>query len=679
MFVTANELMGLPGLPGTLPGLRLALNKRTAGTPDLIRKREGTKAFEYHIECLPEQAREVVKRRFFSKVVESSENCQTSTHISVMVKAKQELVLMQQCPALTQREADGLTEQQRKIADARCVLVMEVDRLRSLKEIKETRAGAIAYISAQSREGFKSVRLQQAVDLANARKGKRSGVSVRSLQEWYSLYHSTQNSLERLVLLAPGQPKKLRPDNCAWWVAFKAYYGVPTGDSAKAAWRKFKKWWQEQYCDQPAVLAAMPSYDAVLRMLKKEPLYKRMAGRVSGSAARAFDVYSKRDWSVMPVNGIWIADGKSLDMKVLHPIYNRPFTPELTMVIDGRTRVIVGWSLSLSENRFAVAEAYRHGMERYGKPLFVYSDNGGGEKNNMLDADITGIFPRIGIDHMTGIPGNPQARGIIERLNGVLPITLARRFATYNGHNADPEFTRVMSKKMVSLTNALRQGKELTTEQKRTLGLIPDWQALTLAIEEEIEKYNNSHEHSELPKVNGQHMSPAAYRKHTLSTEGDDIEYMTASELHDMFLPEEIRTAARGWIQLGTNDYFAKELIEVDQEKVRVAFNPLDAQEVYIRRLDGTFVCTALWNGNKHAPVPLTRVEKALQERAARQIKRGEAVIQDARDSMRPVIEHKADIDFSIFNPPVINEEPEKVYISESEYEYDLKKAGNHR
>ncbi|ECP4586295.1 DDE-type integrase/transposase/recombinase [Salmonella enterica subsp. enterica serovar Muenchen] len=675
MFVVAKELVGIPGLPVTTKGIREALVRFSGEHPEFVRKREGTKAFEYHIDCLPEQAREVVKRRLFNQVVASAEHCQADARVSVTSKARQELVLMQKCPALATREADKLTEQQRLIADARCVLVREVDRLRNLSE---TRAGAIAFISAESRNGSLPKRLQRAVDQANARKGKRAGVSVRSLQEWYSLYHSTSDATQRLVLLAPGQPGKLQPDNCAWWVAFKSYYGVPTGDSAKAAWRKFKAWWQEQYRDQPAVLAAMPSYDAVLRMLKKEPLYRRMAGRVSGSAKRAYEVYSKRDWSMMPVNGVWISDGKSLDMKVLHPIYNRPFTPELTMVIDGRTRVVVGWSLSLAENRFAVAEAYRHGMENFGKPLFVYSDNGGGEKNKMLDDEEVGIFSRMHVDHMTGIPGNPQARGIIERLNGVIPVNLARRFATYNGRNADPEFVRVMSKKMVSLTNALRQGKELTTEQKRTLGLIPDWNTLTQAVGEEIEKYNQSHEHSELPKVNGQHMSPLAYRRAVLETEGDDIEYVTAQELRDMFLPEEIRTAARGWIQLGTNDYFAKELIEVDQEKVRVAFNPHDAQEVYIRRLDGTFVCTAIWNGNKRAPVPVARVEKAMQERANRQMKRGQAIIQDAQDSLRPSIEHKPDMDLSLLSVRPPEPERKKVYLSEAEYLHDLKKASNH-
>ncbi|EDV4563588.1 transposase, partial [Salmonella enterica subsp. enterica] len=161
-------------------------------------------------------------------------------------------------------------------------------------------------------------------------------------------------------------------------------------------------------------------------------------------------------------------------------------------------------------------------------------------------------------------------------------------------------------------------------------------------------------------------------------TEGDDIEYVTAQELRDMFLPEEIRTAQQGWIELGTNDYFAKELIEVDREKVRVAFNPHDAQEVYVRRLDGTFVCTAVWNGNKRAPVPVARVEKAMQERANRQMKRGQAIIQDAQDSLRPSIEHKPDMDLSLLSVRPPEPERKKVYLSEAEYLHDLKKASNH-
>ncbi|MGL9774553.1 MAG: hypothetical protein ACR5LG_13130 [Sodalis sp. (in: enterobacteria)] len=156
-------------------------------------------------------------------------------------------------------------------------------------------------------------------------------------------------------------------------------------------------------------------------------------------------------------------------MKVAHLIHRRPFTPKLTLVLDGRTRYLVGRSLSLAEeNAIAVADAWRYGIQHHGKPLFAYSDNGGGETNKMLDADITRIFPRLGIEHITGIPGSPPARGIIERLNGVLPRRLALRFQTYNGLSADPNGARVQGKKLLSLSNALRQGKELNATQQKT-------------------------------------------------------------------------------------------------------------------------------------------------------------------------------------------------------------------
>ncbi|EKA2581318.1 transposase, partial [Salmonella enterica] len=134
MWVTAKECTGIKGFPSAEKNVRIRLERATEQNPEWRRKRAGTKAFEYHIDCLPEQAREIVKRRFLNQAVASAENCQTSVHVAVTSKARQELVLMQQCPALATREANKLTEQQRRIADARCVLVREVDRLRSLGE-----------------------------------------------------------------------------------------------------------------------------------------------------------------------------------------------------------------------------------------------------------------------------------------------------------------------------------------------------------------------------------------------------------------------------------------------------------------------------------------------------------------------------------------------------------------
>ncbi|MDQ9669747.1 transposase, partial [Serratia marcescens] len=93
----------------------------------------------------------------------------------------------------------------------------------------------------------------------------------------------------------------------------------------------------------------------------------------------------------------------------------------------------------------------------------------------------------------TGIPGNPQARGIIERLNGVMPDRLAKRFLTYNGIGADPNAVRVRGQQMLSLSNALRDGRELTAQNKKTLKILPTWRQLIDAVQEEIDEYNNSH------------------------------------------------------------------------------------------------------------------------------------------------------------------------------------------
>ncbi|MEN3258483.1 Mu transposase C-terminal domain-containing protein [Sodalis endosymbiont of Spalangia cameroni] len=680
MFVSANELLKIPGLPETVQGMRLALNKWSKDSDQMKRKRTGTKAFEYHIDCLPEQAREIVRQRHYKSLIAQApaQPVDESVKRGTAIKSRDELAIMRQCPALLERKVQALNDHQKQIADARMMLAQEVIRL---QQAGMTRIAAVTFIVEESKAGTLPEALQRAATLANAKKGRtRQGVGKSSLQEWVSLYLSAERPQERLAILAPGQPKKQRPEDMTWFYAlFWPHYARPCGPTVLEAYRAFQADWQGKYHDQPAMLAARPTYDKVNRMVKRVAPNRRVKGRVTGSALKAYQVYQQRDWAQMPVNGCWIADGKSLNMKVAHPIHGRPFTPELTLVLDGRTRYLVGWSLSLAENAIAVADAWRYAIQHHGKPLFAYSDNGGGETNKMLDADITGIFPRLGIEHITGIPGNPQARGIIERLNGVLPRRLALRFQTYNGLSADPNGVRVQGQKLLSLSNALRQGKELNPVQQKTLAILPSWRQLIDAIEDEVQRYNHSHEHSALPKVNGKSMTPAAYRKALLAEEGDDIEYLTPGELREMFMPEEKRVAQRGWVELLNNQYFARELIEVDRQTVRVAYDIHNPNEVIIRQMDGAYLCTALWNGNTASPVPVSRVEKALEARAKRRIKLAESKIQDAKDELRPVIDAPRESDYSLLIPKVSAPEKEKVYLFESEYEHDIKQVGNNR
>lgn len=411
MFVTVNELVGVPGLPTTQQGLRYSLKKSAGNSPELVRKRAGSKAFEYHIDCLPEQAREIVKARHYREVLKQSD-CSPAPAAPKreVTTTRDELALLRQCPVLLEREVSDLTERQKQIADARALLAAEVERLR---DIGMSRASAVEFIAKESRKGSLPENIQAAADIANARKGSsRRGVGERTLQEWLSVYLSTRPGIERLALLAPGHLKARKPEQIKWLPDFLAHWRKLSGPSLVDAWRSFKTEWQAIYAGQPAMLAVCPSYDAVRRAMEKLPKRERARGRISGSAALAFEVYQKRDWSQMPVNGCWIADGKSLDMKVAHPVHGRPFTPELTLVIDGRTRFLVGWSLALSENVIAVADAYRYAMKFHGKPLFVYSDTG-------IKAMTAAAIAFAGINFLTSggikLPGGGGSGGVLGR------------------------------------------------------------------------------------------------------------------------------------------------------------------------------------------------------------------------------------------------------------------------
>lgn len=674
---SAEELaqMSLPGLPGTSRNIRERAKKE--GWTSQKRKGVGG-GLTYPIDNLPTEAQQAIREQMYQDIlVSQSATAPVNPRKTPSFKQREGLDLIRQCPALLEREVNSLTEKQKEIADARATLALYVEKLR---DAGMSRTAAVNYVSIESRKGTLPSHLLRAAELSNARKGSsRAGVGSRSLQEWLTIFETTQPGVERMAMLAPGHLKAKKPEQITWLPGFLAHWRNRKGPNLREAYRDFQAEWAVVYAGQPAMVAACPSYDAVRRAMEKLPRREKARGRVSGSAALAYECFQKRDWSMMPVNGCWIADGKSLEMKVAHPDHGRPFTPELTLIIDGRTRFITGWSLALSESFIAVADAYRYAMRHFGKPLFVYSDNGGGETNKELDADVTGIFSRLGIEHPTSIPGRPQSRGIIERLNKGVPRRVAMQFDTFSGDSADREHARITSRAIQSAVKAQENGRELTPVQRAALGKLPSWQQLLDAIAEEVDVYNNTHEHRELPKRNGKHMTPAAYRRAVLEAEGDDIEYLTDVELREAFMPEMERTAQRGWLRLFNNDYFSEELIQVDGEEVRVAFDIHDPQSVIVRRKDGSYVCTAIWNGNKRAAIPVSAMDVAVEKRRQRRMSRIDDKRQEIEAEGRSVLPGQRFDELTSFMPAensrITEEEP--YFFLETDRDEYLRKTGN--
>ena len=514
---------------------------------------------------------------------------------------------------LRQVELKTLTEKQREVAGARMALVAQVAQL----EQAQPRYKAIKFFCEQIKHGGISDDLMRLVETANNKKGKNRTLSERTLNQWVLDYEKADTPEERLKALAPMQRVAKKAEEIVWLPDFLAIYRQTNGINVAEAYHYFSAEWDARFADEPLRLEMKPSIDQVRAALAKLPKHIKEIGRKTGSELRALNTYVKRDWSVLQVNDVWVGDGHAMKLKVAHPEHGRPFIPEVTLIMDAPCRFIVGWSASLAENVLAVADALRYGVERYGIPAIYYSDNGGGEKNWMLDGDITGMLPRLGINHQTGIPGNPQGRGIIERVHQTILYRIARQFETYHGTGADRDTIRQVSTAVISLDKAKRKGAtQLTPKQQWAVGKLPSWNQFLDAVQAGVDWYNNEHVHSEIG------MTPAQKRRQLMEKMNpDDLVFVTPVEARDLFRPSTLRVAQRGWLQLFNNYYFSAKLLDVDGQKVQVMFDIHDPSQVIVRKQDGTFVCYAELDGNKRDAFPMPFVEKTRQERHARRLK----------------------------------------------------------
>ena len=599
---------------------------------------------------LPMELQDAIKQKQLDDLMQKSQ----PAPLPSVVKKKQSPTKKKQLPvskksqqlALAIDEANGLNDKQRDIAHARMAIVAEVNKMHQVGglPLKE----AAFYVTEQIKTGVAPESLMYIVEVANARGNKKRTVSFSSLYQWTLKFREAKTPNERLLVLAPKLTSVEKPlIECEWLPEFMRFWAKPNHPTQTQAYKDFKEQWQKKGME----MGKLPSVDTVSRTLRKMPLIMRERGRKTGGAYKAILPYVKRDWLIFEPNDIWVGDGHGFKAKVAHPIHGQPFQPEITAIIDTATRFVVGWTVSLSESTVAHADALRVAMSFNDPPLMYYTDNGSGPTGKMVDADITGILPRLGIEHPTGLPGNPQGRGIIERLWETVTIPLARTYATYVGHDADNSTKTLTLRKVNSAMNAENKRKELSTEQRRYRAMLPTFQQFMVDLAKAFDDYNNRHEHSELMKAsNKQYGTPAAYRAAKLQALGKTVVPLSQDELDMMFRPEEIRTANRGQVELFTNIYFSQGLAEFGGEKVRVGYDLHNPEMVLIKRMDGQFICKALWDGNKVAAFPVSVIDQQRKKRVEGITKRKQDAIAIAQAELYPTIEHQPDFGLLLAN-----------------------------
>lgn len=367
-----------------------------------------------------------------------------------------------------------------------------------------------------------------------------------------------------------------------------------------------------------------PSYSTVNRIEKRLPVIVKCRGRVTGSEMKGLLPYIDRDDSLLRSNDVWVGDGHSFKAKVQHPQHGQPFVPEVTIIMDWKSRRTVGWSIDLAESTLAVSAAFRHAqINTRARPLVYYSDNGSGQTGKLIDHEITGTLARQGIGHHTGIPGNPQGRGIIERSWQSHLIKLARSYPTCTWGGADEGHVN----KMLKLLNRKDGGGVA----------VPSFKQFVEDIARCIHDYNHTH----IKRKTG-HCPEDDYLD---ALDKDAIVFGPSdAEIAALWMPETIRKVQRGLVTLHNERYFNPSLVGIlpENTKVRVRFDIHNVETVWLYTLDGTYIADARWNGNSRAVFPQNYLEKQRETRAQGRTRRGEKLIKDAQAELGNTYEQSA-------------------------------------
>lgn len=239
----------------------------------------------------------------------------------------------------------------------------------------------------------------------------------------------------------------------------------------------------------------------------------------------------------------------------------------------------------------------------------------------MLSDEVVGILSRLGITHLTGIPGNPQGRAIIERLMKEVPKRVAQSFETYHGADADPDTVRKRMQAKIAYNKANMDGKvtgEMTPLQRKGEAITPTMDELRVVVEALIDEYNNVRKHSALG------MTPAEKRAELDRIHGGERVWLSELDLRELAVAVVERTVERGWVRANNRFYFSQKLVDWHGKKVYLYASDDNVAQMTVRDKDGVYICTAILEGNTTPAIPLDLLEQADQRRLDRAIKRKE-------------------------------------------------------
>ena len=542
----------------------------------------------------------------------------------IKLKTERNLEINYEISNTNHQNANDLMDWQIETAENRLFVVRYVQQKIRMGE-KKTKV--IENMIAEADEGILPPEILEAILKANAKAGDKRTISRRSVFDWIkAVDDAEQHKINVLSLLAP--KARTVAEIPKWAVELLKLWGQPQKPTLTACLELLPQYLGN---DIPC-----PSYAQAYRFLnEKMGNVDVQKGRMGNRELKNIKGFIRRDTENLLPTDVYTADGHCFDAEIAHPIHGKPFRPEITAIIDVASRRIVGWSIDLSENKWAVLDAIRMAATECGIPAMFYVDNGSGYKNAVLTGRGNGILSRLNVTVSHALPYNSQAKGLIERSHQTLWVKAAKTLPTYIGKDMDAEAGNKVHK--------LTRKDIIQFGQSQALMKFADF---VVFAEQVVADYNNK-PHSSLKRttdpvtMKSRYMSPLEMWTATLDSE-HPIDCVDNWDMENFFRPTVERKVRRCEIELFSNRYFHRDLEQFHDEVVQVGYDIHHAEKVTVRDLEGRLICIAEWNANKRDYFPKAVIEQAREQRAAGRMRRLAAKQAEVVAELNPqqVIEH---------------------------------------
>lgn len=179
-----------------------------------------------------------------------------------------------------------------------------------------------------------------------------------------------------------------------------------------------------------------------------------------------------RDWSLVQVGDVIIADGHTLNFETINPETGKPKRMTLLLFFDGASNHPLGWEIMPTENIQCISAAFRRSCMLLGKfPKVVYLDNGRAfrakffeECKDFQQAGIDGLYESLGVKVIHAWPYHGQSKPI-ERFFGTMH-DLEISMPSYVGRNISEKPARLhRNEKLHQKLHEKLGGRPLTLEE----------------------------------------------------------------------------------------------------------------------------------------------------------------------------------------------------------------------